>query len=166
MNQKTESTKKFTVPMLKKKSAFLSFEGIMIFSIVVMFCITVYVLFNILNPSTNTEDKPSQLILVYQKILEKMDRDIRFADSFSLTEKVLELKRSDGKTVSFLIENGSLYYSETNDSAARSLLIDGLNQAKFWSHPDLPNLISVLLVPSDRMGFPFFTSFAVRGVKR
>ncbi|MBF0543543.1 MAG: hypothetical protein HQM08_03875 [Candidatus Riflebacteria bacterium] len=150
--------------MNKKNSVgLLSFEGALILTIIVMFLATIYAILNILNPAKIPNDKPSQLIIVFQNILNRMDKDIRYANSVQVTSSTITLKRNDEKQVAYIVENGSLFLDE---DGKKTTLIRGLYQGKFWIHPDLPSLVSVLFVPSDRMAFPFFTSFAIRGISK
>ncbi|MBF0498541.1 MAG: hypothetical protein HQM09_00275 [Candidatus Riflebacteria bacterium] len=138
------------------------FEQIMMLVIIAMFLTTFYAVISILNPNRQSSIQGAPLLARYQTLLERMNQDIRFAQSAQTGEdnRSLTLRRGDGVTLVYRLEQGNLY-RETG-GGRREVLLEAIASGQFRLHPEYPDLVTVVIIPSDQMGVPFFTSFAVR----
>lgn len=143
-----------------KRQGFIGTEGVLILISLGMILITFFAVVAILNPSKAVTAQGSRLLESYQQILEAMNRDFRFARDVEIGSQSMLLRMPRDRVIVYRLDGSSLL---REDGAGRPLmLMENLSSGQFRKNPELPTLISVFLLPSDQMGIPFFTSFALR----
>ncbi|MFZ2956760.1 MAG: hypothetical protein WA705_07725 [Candidatus Ozemobacteraceae bacterium] len=137
-------------------------EKIMILVFLAMFLTTFYAIISILKPQRPTAGQGSALLNQYQTLLERMNQDIRFADSAKVGDggQNISIRRNDGSLLVYRIDRGTLF--REGDGERREVLLEGVASGQFRIHSEYPDLITVVMIPSEQMGTPFFTSFAIR----
>lgn len=144
----------------KKHRGFIGTEGVLILISLSMIIVTFFAVVTILNPSRAMTTQGSRLLESYQHVLESMNRDFRFAQSVEIASQSMILRFVRDRVVVYRLDGSSLL---REDGAGRPLmLLENLASGQFRKNPELPTLVSVYLLPSDQMGVPFFTSFALR----
>ena len=143
-----------------KRHGFASTEGVLLLISLGMIVVAFFAVITILSPSRNAAGEQGPLIDSYQRVLESMNRDFRFAREIEIASQSMVLTLSDGRLIIYRLEQSTLRREEGSERPL--LLMAGLASAQFRRNPELPALISVYLLPADQMGIPFYTSFALR----
>ena len=143
-----------------KRRGFIGSEGVLILISLSMIIVTFFAVVSILNPSRSISSQGSRLLEAYQQVLESMNRDFRFAQTVEIGSQSMVLRLPRDRVVVYRLDGSSLL---REDGSGRPLmLMENLASGQFRKNPELPTLVSVYLLPSDQMGIPFFTSFALR----
>lgn len=112
--------------------------------------------------SDMTSPPPSGIAAPYGQLLTVLHADCRQATAVkAATADTLALEMPSGSMVQYQVRNGELVRSGAG--SAEMNLLSGVKTATFVrTHA---RLLQVLLTPADSAKMPFFTSFALRGVK-
>ncbi len=145
------------------RSGELSFEGILglaVLSLVIATAIAIIQFYNVRNPVNGTSFDITQS---YNLILTSLREDAQIAAMAELASGSVSLLDSNSDLISrYALAEGNLLRF---DKAGNSLtLLKEVESASFSIDENLSNLLTVKIMPADRMDMPFFTSFALRGI--
>ena len=145
------------------RSGELSFEGILglaVLSLVIATAIAIIQFYNVRNPVNGTSFDITQS---YNLILTSLREDAQIAAMAELASGSVALLDSNSDLISrYALAEGNLLRF---DKAGNSLtLLKEVESASFSIDENLSNLLTVKIMPADRMDMPFFTSFALRGI--
>ena len=146
-----------------RRKGFLDLEWATILCFIIIIAGTLFSVYRLWNADGAPVNTSNHWLQSCQGCLEKMNRDIKFAATTDVASDSLKISRSDGKVIVYRVNNETLTRQE--DQGQNDVLLNHLQSGIFSISPKLPDLISVMFLPQDRMAFPFFTSFATRREK-
>jgi len=145
------------------KKGFFSIESLLIFMFVTMLGITVYSVYQFIGTNPSSEDIPD-LISAYQNLVEKINADARFSGEIAMQDNTLTLSNAGKGAITYNITGGNM--TRTDSVGDIQIIFKGIQMGGFSIYEKTKGLFSLWLIPSDTLGMPFFTSFAVRKGKR
>lgn len=146
---------------MNKRRGELSFEAILGMAFLALFIATLLAVYQFYQAQNPKRIDSANVVTSYNLILENFRTDAKFADSLKMLDDGVELIEKQQLLATYRFMNGNLY--RTDGQGKGSILMNKLEKATFRTSPELPNLLTVILLPSDKMQIPFFTSFALRG---
>lgn len=141
----------------------LSFEGILgltFLSLVIATVIAVMQFYHARNPENNENFDITQS---YNTILTSLREDAQTAAMADVASDSVNLLDSQSDQISrYAVIDGDLY--RFDKAGKGEILLKKVESASFTTPEDLNNLLTVKILPADKMEIPFFTSFALRGI--
>jgi hypothetical protein len=99
----------------------------------------------------------------YTQVLLEVRDDARMASAIKSQNHNTSFLNSNGDILSsYSFAKGSLIKTAPTLSKPKTL-ITNVKELEFWPNHQLPNLVSLKIVPNSTEDIPFFTSFALRG---
>lgn len=147
--------------MNRRKKGELSFEAILGMAFLAIFITTLMAVYQFYLTQNPSRIDSTDVVTSYNLILENFRTDAKFADAMKMLPDGVELYEKQKLLASYRFMNGNLY--RTDGEGKGSILMNKLEKATFRVHPELNKLLTVTLLPGDKMQIPFFTSFALRG---
>ena len=142
-----------------KLESLLPITAALIIAVALFGCFRFYTLK--LNPVSDVLDINSK----YTDILLEMRADTLLTAKAIVGENNVTLLNAKKENIaSYAITDGKLIRTD-HSKKSEKILIDKLKNGAFWTNANLPNLLTVRLLPADPAEIPFFTSFALRGYK-
>lgn len=141
----------------------LSFEGILavaFFSLILATLIAVLQFYKIRNPS---EGAAYDITRSYNLILTSLREDAQVAAVAETASNSVALFNSQSDLISRYVCSGDSLLRFDSQGKELSLL-KGVESVCFSTGENLSNLLTVKIMPANRMDIPFFTSFALRGI--
>jgi hypothetical protein len=146
---------------MNRKKGELSFEAILGLAFLAIFITTLMAVYQFYLSQNPQQIDSKDVVVSYNLTLENFRTDAKFADSMKLLPDGVEFYSAQKLISTYRFMNGNLY--RTDAEGKGSILMNRLEKASFRIHPDLEKLLTVTLLPVDKMQIPFFTSFALRG---
>lgn len=142
-----------------KLESLLPITAALIIAVALFGCFRFYTLK--LNPVSDVLDINSK----YTDILLEMRADTLLTAKAIVGENNVTLLNAKKENIaSYAITDGKLIRAD-HSKKSEKILIDKLKNGAFWTNANLPNLLTVRLIPADPAEIPFFTSFALRGYR-
>ncbi len=148
---------------LRRTGGELSFEGILglaVLSLILATVIAIIQFYNVRNPANGSTFDITQS---YNLILTSLREDAQIAAMAELASGSVALLDCNSDLISrySLTEGNLLRFDKQGNSTT---LLKEVDSASFTTGENLSNLLTVKIMPADRMDMPFFTSFALRGI--
>jgi hypothetical protein len=141
----------------------LSFEGILGMAFLSLVLATVIAVMQFYNTRNPADPENHDITRNYNTILTCMREDSQITAFAETASDSVALFDSQSELVSKYILNArSLQRFDKNGKG--EILLKEVEAVSFKTAEDLQNLLTVKILPADRMDIPFFTSFALRGV--
>ncbi len=146
-----------------KRRGELSFEGILgvaFISVILATALAVAQFYKARNPA---DPENHDITASYNIILTTLREDAQTAAVAEIASDSLTLYNSQSDLISrYAFIGGNLQRFDKSEKG--EILLKGVESVFFKTGEDLPNLLTVKIMPADRMDIPFFTSFALRGI--
>ena len=111
------------------------------------------------------EEEQNSVINSYNNIISQIKVDTKLASKAVVSSSSLTLFDTNSTIISkYELKDGNLTRFDKNNKEI--LLFDKIQSLYFSNSKALPNLISLRIFPKDESKIPFFTSFALRGIKK
>ncbi len=146
---------------MNKRKGELSFEAILGMAFLAIFITTLMAVYQFYLSQNPQQIDSKDVVTSYNLILENFRTDAKFADTIKALPDGVEFYAAQKLLATYRFMNGNLYRTDTEGKG--SILMNRLEKATFRIHPELQKLLTVTLLPADKMQIPFFTSFALRG---
>ncbi len=149
--------------MKKRSAGELSFEGILglaFVSLIIATLIAVAQFYSLRNPdNVDTAD----ITQSYNLILTSLREDAQIAATAETASDSVSLYNSQSDLISrYLFTDQSLI--RLDNQGKGQPLLKNIESVRFSTDENLNNLLTVNIMPANRMDIPFFTSFALRGI--
>lgn len=145
---------------MKNKNGLLSFEMIIFLSFVVLLVVTVLTFVKLSSKEPSANDNNKSPIESYSRILTSVRDDAMFSSKVEVNDSGFILYDAKNNKVVYKIVDSSFY--RIGPENKKTVLMNGIEKAKFKKSSELPSLFSVYIYPKEKMFIPFFTSFALR----
>ena len=144
------------------KRGLMTVEALFLIIFTAMLGATVFSVFQFIlyrNSPANDRSSPQ---FAYQNLFLQLQQDVRLSHTVEKHDGVLELYGKDERKIIYTIASHSI--SRIDKSGYQHVLVRSVASGG-WSIAAPPRrMFSLWLVPQQKMGHPFFTSFALRGV--
>lgn len=145
-----------------KKNANISFELILIMALAVVIAAILFVSHKYCDNKNSTVFVKQTIADKYNNILSTIRSDTKKAESVSIDGNAFSLLEKDLKVFArYEFKNNT--FSRIDSVGNVFALLDDVKLASFSTESDLPNLLTIRILPNDEKAIPFFTSFALRG---
>lgn len=141
----------------------LSFEGILATAFLSLIIATVIAVLQFYNTRNPAAPENHDITRSYNIILSRLREDSQITAFVETASDSAVLFDSQSEIVSRYILNAGNLQRFAKDGKGETLL-KNVEAAVFRTTEELQNLLTVKILPADRMDIPFFTSFALRGV--
>ena len=145
---------------MKNKNGILSFGMVIFFSFVVLFIVTTLAFLKLSSKEPIVNNGEKSPIESYSRILTSLRNDVMFSSSVEVNDSGFILTDAKNNKVNYEIVDGS--FCKIDSDNKKTILMNGIERAKFKKSSELPSLFSVYIYPREKMFIPFFTSFALR----
>lgn len=137
----------------------LSFEAILGMAFLAVFISTMLAVYQFYLAQNPERTDSTDVVTSYTRIFDNFSTDAKFAGSMKLLADGVELYEKEKLLATYRFISGNLY--RTNNEGKGTILMNRLEKVIFKSLQT--NLLTVTILPEDKMQLPFFTSFALRG---
>ena len=149
--------------MIRRSAGELSFEGILGLAFVSLIIATLIAVAQFYSLRNHGSGDSADITQSYNLILTTLREDSQIAATAETASDSVALYNCQNDLISrYLFADRNLVRVDNQGNSHK--LLDNIESVRFSTDENLNNLLTVNIMPANRMDIPFFTSFALRGI--